>query len=275
MVSVGLALLLLGIQLSSNRVLASTEQTASLHTTEDNNNATPPKFRVRVTRSGRRYQIGKRYWGFSGDDAVVAEDIDDAAWFSFDSESQHLKCNDKFVNLEKGPGYSLLGLSTKNPSEGSAISIDDIGVLSLTGDDFKVGKGHGIMCASGDGNIFVVESRRPPFRCDNIGLKSHGKSKTQPFCFPLLFLDMMILTRYPEPVHPSRTRKPDSSALRLQARNLEEEEQLATRTIDEDLVPDAVEVARRDISAFVEVNADAPVGSTLDTVSNLVSGLGR
>jgi hypothetical protein len=269
MVSSGLALLLLGMQLSSTSVLAAPERVTASHTTNnDSNHETPPKFRVRVTRSGRRYQIGKRYWGFSGDDAVVAEDIHDAAWFSFDPESHHLKCNDKYVNLEKGPGYSLLGLSTKTPSESNAISMDDIGILGLTGDNFKVGKGYGVLCASGDGNIFVAESRRPPFRCDNIGLKSHGKSNIGD---NLSHLCAMMLTRCTEPVHVSVTSKSASSALKVQARDLDAEEELATRTVEEDLAPDAVEVAKRDVSGFVQLDADIDLGDTLDAVSNLVS----
>ncbi|ETN45743.1 uncharacterized protein HMPREF1541_09576 [Cyphellophora europaea CBS 101466] len=132
----------------------------------------PNQFRIQVSRSGRRYQTGKRYWAFSGDDAIVTDNINDAAWFSI--KNGHLKSNNKFVNLDGGSGYSVLELSEKPANDGCTFSRSNKGDIDITRRDFSVGKGHGIFCASDDGNIFVVGSKKPPFRCYGLGLRSKG-----------------------------------------------------------------------------------------------------
>lgn len=173
----------------------------------------PPihQFHVGVTRAGRRYQTGRRYWAFSGDDAIVTDNINDAAWFHY--QEGYLKSEDKYVNIDGGSGYSGLELSSDAPEDKYAISKDDDGNLELTGADYTVGKGHGIFCTSDDGNVFVIASKRPPFRCHSVNLRSRGMFSASKIT-PLLYQRVpQVPPRHPRVNRVSRVSKANTVLL--------------------------------------------------------------
>lgn len=130
------------------------------------------EFHIRIARYGRRYQTSKRYWAFSANDAVVTDSFDDAAKFHFDFG--YLKCDESYVSLDSASGYSVLGLSKDAPNHDYKFWKGDNGALGVSGDSFTVGKGRGIFCASDDGNVFVIGSKKPSFRCQGLDLRSNG-----------------------------------------------------------------------------------------------------
>jgi hypothetical protein len=132
------------------------------------------RFQISVSLTGHRYQTGKHFWAFAGDDAIVTNDSDEAAWFYF--ADKYLKSSDKYVTLDGGSGYSGIGLSKRAPADADRIGVGREGNLSLKGDKYTVGKGEGIFCTSEDWNVFVVSSKRPSFKCRPLDCRPNGKS---------------------------------------------------------------------------------------------------
>lgn len=130
-------------------------------------------FQIQAVRFDNRFQSSKNYVTFSGDNAVVVNDKDEAAWFHLDKGQ--LLSHNQYVRLDMSNGYSLLELDHTAESDGVAFSQDRTNGLQVSGPGFSLGKGQALYCVSEDAVIFAVATRMPPFKCDRILLRPQGK----------------------------------------------------------------------------------------------------
>lgn len=130
------------------------------------------QFQIEAIRTGKRFESGKRYWAFSGGDAVVVENKQDAAWFHLDRGQ--LVTQNQYVHLEVSNGYAVLELDDVPALDGISFSKDRTTGLQVSGPGFSLGKGQGLYCVSNDGIIFAVASKMPPFACERISLRPKG-----------------------------------------------------------------------------------------------------
>lgn len=137
------------------------------------------QFQIEAVRQGKRFESGKRYWAFSGGDAIVVENKQDAAWFHLDRGQ--LMTQSHYVHLEVSNGYAVLELDDVPAIDGISFTRDRKVGLQVSGPGFSLGKGQGLYCVSNDGIIFAVASKMPPFPCERISLRPKGEKASPAF----------------------------------------------------------------------------------------------